>query len=202
MYNPKRYESSAGTTAQDIIRAYPLATAISIVDGAPFVSYLPCTITKAEPELVLSAHCAKANPHWKYFERSDLLLIFRGPQGYISPRFANNRSRTVPTWNYVAVHCTGTAAIVEGDAADDILRALVAQMEPQGGWKLEEMGEATWARLRAGIVVFEVQVEKTEAKFKLSQQGSDGDKTALLRYLKESATEQNRELANLMERAE
>lgn len=122
--------------------------------------------------------------------------------GYISPRFSADRSRAVPTWNYVAVHCTGKANIIEGDAADRILRALVAQMEPDGGWKLEEMDPQTWTRLRAGIVMFNVQVEKTEAKFKLSQHGSDGDKTVLLRYLNESASEQNRELAGLMERAE
>lgn len=203
MYVPAHYRSQDRQAALDVIGALPLATTISVADGMPFVSYIPFTIRTAEPKLVLAGHCARANPHWKLFEASPVLLIFRGPDGYISPRFTPDCASNVPTWNYVAVHCTGTAQLAPAEETDGILRALVEQMEgtAEGRWRMEDLDAEHLERLKGAIVAFTVTVEDVTAKFKLSQRGSDGDIAGLLARLRASGSQKDALLADAMEDA-
>ncbi|HKW44578.1 MAG TPA: FMN-binding negative transcriptional regulator [Candidatus Eremiobacteraceae bacterium] len=201
MYIPNQYRAPDSSAPLEIIRSFPLATVISVVNGSPFVSYLPFTIAQADPTLVLTSHCARANPHWTYFEQAPVLLIFRGPDGYISPRFYQDCTINVPSWNYVAVHCAGTATIAPEHDTDEILRSLVDQMEAsaQKPWRVEDMDDDYLQRLKKAIVPFSVSVSTLTAKFKLSQRGSDGEINGLIAGLREAGTEKDRLLADAME---
>jgi transcriptional regulator len=203
MYVPNHYRSEDFEDALEIIRTNPLATVVSVVEGRPYVSYLPLTVETIEPALVLSGHCARANPHWKYFEGSPLLVIFRGVDGYISPRFYQDCSTNVPSWNYVAVHCTGTASIASVDDVDAILEKLVAQMEEgaESPWRVDDLLPEVFTNFKKAIVPFRITVSNVDAKFKLSQRGSDGDVAGLIKGLRESGAEGDGRLADAMERA-
>lgn len=201
MYIPNHYRVTESGAALEVIRSYPLAAVISAVGEAPFVSYLPFTIAQTEPNLVLVGHCARANPHWQYFEEAPVLLTFRGPDGYISPRFYQDCTKNVPTWNYIAVHCTGKVRFARAEETDGILRALVSQMEAaaENPWRIEDMDDGHYEDLKKAIVPFFVSVSKVEAKFKLSQNRSDGDVGGLIAGLRESGSERDRSLADAME---
>lgn len=202
MYIPNHYRAPNLQASLEVIRSFPLASVISVVDGAPFVSYIPFTIAKIEPTLVLSAHCARANPHWKHFAQAPVLLIFRGPDGYISPRFYQDCASNVPSWNYVAVHCTGTASVAPPEELDGILTPLVEQMESsaENPWRIEDMHDDVLSNLKKAIVPFCVSVSDVTAKFKLSQRGTDGQLAGLIAGLRETGTEKDRLLAEAMER--
>jgi transcriptional regulator len=202
MYIPNHYRAPNLQASLEVIRSFPLASVVSVVDGVPFVSYIPFTIAKVEPTLVLSAHCARANPHWKYFAAGPVLLMFRGPDGYISPRFHQDCASNVPSWNYVAVHCTGTAAVAPPDELDAILAPLVEQMEAsaENPWRIEDMHDDALSNLKKAIVPFYVSVSEVTSKFKLSQRGTDGQLAGLIAGLRETGSEKDGLLADAMDR--
>lgn len=204
MYVPNQYEAPDVEARLHVIRAAPLGTVISWVDGSAFVSHIPFTIYETEPTIILTGHMARANPHWKYFDEAPVLVIFRGPEGYISPRFYQDCTTNVPSWNYVVVHCTGTAAIAPPERTQEILAALVDQMEASAKqpWRIEDLDGTYLEKLKQAIVPFSISVSKLDAKFKLSQRGSDGDIAGLITGLRESGVEKDSLLADAMERAD
>ncbi len=60
---------------------------------------------------------AKANPHWREIaDDTTALLIVTGPDAYVSPTWYAAKAehgKVVPTWNYSAVHLTGSARVHE-----------------------------------------------------------------------------------------
>ncbi|MEO6914079.1 MAG: FMN-binding negative transcriptional regulator [Candidatus Baltobacteraceae bacterium] len=200
MYIPRQYARHDDDAARQIIRSYPLGALLSVVNGEPFVSYLPFTIARVSPNVILTAHCARANPHWRHFAHGKVLITFRGPDGYISPRFHQDRRVNVPSWNYISVHCTGTAELASDAETAAILRGLVDQMErdAENPWSIDEMDPEVAARLTKGIVAFSVCVDEITAKFKLSQNRSDGDVEGLIRGLRESGSQTDTALADAM----
>jgi transcriptional regulator len=66
---------------------------------------------------VVVGHLAKANPQWRSIAPdSPALMICSGPEAYISPSWYAAKAehgRVVPTWNYSAVHLTGTVRVIE-----------------------------------------------------------------------------------------
>lgn len=109
----------------------------------------------------------------------------------------------VPSWNYIAVHCTGTATVAPPENTDGILDALVDRMEAsaQNPWRMEDMNDDVFQRLKKAIVAFSVSVSSIESKFKLSQRGTDGQVAGLISGLRETGTEKDRLLADAMELA-
>ena len=123
----------------------------------------------------LEGHIPRSNPHF-YALRQDgrAILLFMGPQGYISPSWVSNRT-WAPTWNYAAVQFLVTIAFDESAAALDAhLTDLVNAMERgrPGAWSTSEMGER-YDTLKKRIVPFEAKVLEQRAKFKLGQDERD-----------------------------
>ena len=86
-------------------------------DGVPLATYLPI---RWRGDTVL-AHLARANAHWRAIAPdSPALLIVTGPDAYVSPSWYAAKAehgKVVPTWNYSAVHLTGTVAGPRGPAS-------------------------------------------------------------------------------------
>jgi transcriptional regulator len=99
------------------------------------------------------------------------LVIFSGAHAYVSPSwYATHPS--VPTWNYVAVHATGTGALVDDpEQVKTLLADLARTYEGSGpsAWSLEGLAEDYLAGMQRGIVAFEIPIERLEGKAKLSQ---------------------------------
>jgi len=140
----------------------------------------------------LLGHIAIANDQWKTaLPGAQALAIVHGPQAYISPGWYESKmrhGRVVPTWNYEAVHLTGTLAFHHGP---EWLRAFVTRLT-----STHESGRAhPWAvtdappeyidgQLRA-IVGVELTVLSVEAKQKLSQNRSELDREGVVAGLRE-----------------
>ncbi|MEP4190003.1 MAG: FMN-binding negative transcriptional regulator, partial [Sneathiella sp.] len=101
---------------------------------------------------------------------------------YISPRdYASVVN--VPTWNYVAVHASGRARILSGEAdVIAVLKRLTAENEGDRAnpWSLEEIEAKRISAMTKAIVAFEIPVDHLEAKAKLGQNKSAEDKQALV----------------------
>ncbi len=68
-------------------------------------------------------------------------------------------------------------------------------------WSLDELDDAYIDRLQGAIVAFWFDVTEVSAKFKLSQNKSDGDPVRLIANLRATGSDQDRVLADDMARA-
>ena len=171
MYLPPHFASEDRAMAIDLVRDYPLASLISNDDaGLPFVSHLPLHVEQRGDALVLLGHCAKPNPHWRYLQaRPTAVVTFLGPHAYMSPRVYPDLAR-VPTWNYLAVHCTVLATLIDESLAKDrLLKKLIADHDPAYAPQWIGLGTEYQHKMLAGIVAFELQVSSLQCKLKLNQ---------------------------------
>ena len=200
MYQPPQFIARDPQIALDVMRAYPFASLISCDDdGLPFVTHLPLHLEQKGDQLVLWGHCAKPNPHWRYLQqRPRALVTFMGPHAYLSPKVYPDLQR-VPSWNYVAVHCTVQARLVEeGEAKDALLKKLIGDHEPAYAAQWRGLDAEYTRKMLTGIVGFELRVTELQAKVKLNQHRPESH--AALHAAYEAGGEQERELAAWMER--
>jgi transcriptional regulator len=157
-------------------------------DGVPVATLLPIMW---EGDLVL-AHMAKANPQWKSIAPgSPALLISTGPQAYVSPSWYAAKAehgRVVPTWNYSAVHLSGTVRVHEDrEWLRDVVTRLTGMHEDVRSepWHVSDAPERYIDGQLGGIVGLEIAVTRVEGKAKLSQNRSESDRRGVIKGLLE-----------------
>lgn len=137
--------------------------------GALRASHLPVIVAERGETIVIDMHMARANPQWRDFSDQEVLVVFSGPHGYISPRWYEETER-VPTWNYAAVHAYGVPTLISDPAAKHASqRRLVAAMDPQWLPKFDALERGYVERMLGAIAVFEIPVARLETRWKLSQ---------------------------------
>lgn len=172
MYMPPQFNAKDPAIALELMRSHPFASLISNDDdGLPYVTHLPL-VAEQRPggELVLWGHCAKPNPHWRYLQaRPRAAVTFLGPHSYLSPSVYPDLAR-VPTWNYLAVHCTVEARLIEEPSDKDVLlKKLIEDHEPAYAQQWRDLGEEFQLKMLAGIMGFELRVTALQCKIKLNQ---------------------------------
>ena len=171
MYLPPHFDCKDRALACELMRDNPLASLVSNDDtGLPFITHLPLHVEERGESLVLLGHCAKPNPHWRYLQaRPTAVVAFLGPQAYQSPKIYPDRMR-VPSWNYVAVHCTVQAELLtEPLQKDRLLKKLIKDHEPGYAQQWVDLGAEFQHKMLAGIVGFELTVTQWQCKVKLNQ---------------------------------
>ena len=162
MYMPPHFNSQDRAIAAELMRAHPFASLISTDDeGLPFVTHLPLVLDDRGEEggFALLGHCAKPNPQWRHLQaRPKAVATFLGPHAYMSPSVYPDLAR-VPTWNYLAVHCTVEARLIETPVEKDaLLKRLIGEHEPAYAQQWRDLGEEFQLKMLDGIVGFELQV--------------------------------------------
>jgi len=201
MYMPPQFNAKDPAIALELMRSHPFASLISSDDdGLPFVTHLPLVAEQREGgELVLLGHCAKPNPHWRYLQaRPQAVATFLGPHSYLSPAVYPDLAR-VPTWNYLAVHCTVEARLIEEPMAKDaLLKKLIGDHEPGYAQQWRDLGEEFQLKMLAGIVGFEMRVTALQCKVKLNQHRKESH--AAMRAVYSAGTPDEKALAVWMDR--
>lgn len=200
MYQPPQFIAKDPQIALEVMRAHPFASLVSCDDdGLPFVTHLPLHLEQQGEQLVLWGHCARPNPHWRYLQqRPRALVTFMGPHAYLSPKVYPDLQR-VPSWNYLAVHCTVQARLVEeGEAKDALLKKLIGDHEPAYAAQWRGVDPEFTRKMLTGIVGFELRVTELQCKVKLNQHRPESH--AALHAAYAAGGEQDRELATWMER--
>jgi transcriptional regulator len=174
VYVPKHFEVTDTAWCHALMRAQSFALMITADDtGAPFATHLPILVDERRGPLgTLRGHVARANPHWRYLAAGrPTLVVFSGAHAYVSPSWYATHP-AVPTWNYVAVHASGTGALVEdAEQVRALLADLVHVYESPGpeAWSFEALPADYVAGMQRGIVAFEIPIARLEGKAKLSQ---------------------------------
>lgn len=154
-------------------------------DGTPLATLLPI-LWSADGATVI-AHFARANPHWRAItDNAPALAIVAGPQAYVSPAWYASKAehgRVVPTWNYTAVHLTGTVRVHDDPHwVRNVVTRLTVHHEQSRAepWAVTDAPEQYVEKNLKAIVGLEMTVTGVEAKAKLSQNRPDADRAGVV----------------------
>jgi transcriptional regulator len=203
MYVPTQFAEDRKDVLHAAMRAAGLATLITMTADGMIASHVPLLLdAEAGPYGTLVGHLAKANPQAAAPPVAEALVIFNGPDAYISPSwYASKREhgRVVPTWNYVAIHAYGTLEVFD-DAAR--LLALVSRLtdrqeapraEP---WAVGDAPAAFTQGQLKGIVGFALPIARMQGKWKMSQNRPEADRVGVAAALTEAGRDDVAALVN------
>jgi transcriptional regulator len=203
MYMPKHFEETRIAALHGLIRDYPFATLVAHSAGGLSANHLPFELVDG----VLHGHVARGNELVR-MDGAEVLLIFHGPDGYISPNWYPSKHETgreVPTWNYAVVHVHGRLRVVEDVAwLRQLLETLTDRTEakqPQP-WHVGDAPEDHIEKSLRTIVGLEVAIDRIEGKFKLSQNHPARNRHGVIAGLHERDGDGDAELAALMTQQE
>jgi len=184
MYVPHVHAVDDEAELRAMVAAFGSAELITTgPDGYPLATLLP-VLWRGDRVI---AHMARANQHWKAIAPgSKALLLCGGPQAYVSPSWYAAKAehgRVVPTWNYSAVHLTGTVTVTEdaGWLREAVTLLTDAHEQPRDEpWHVTDApADYVDKQLRA-IVGIDIAVERVEGKAKHSQNRSEDDQLGVI----------------------
>lgn len=204
MYRPSSFVVDDQSILHDFIRNNSFAAMVSAEGTALVATHLPLMLDKTRgANGTLVGHMAKANSQWKQADGQSVLCLFTGPHAYISPGWYQE-SQVVPTWNYVAVHASGTLKLETRPAElVKIVRQTVEVYEDTmpTPWDIDSVDPALVEKLAEGIVGFSIEIRQLEGQWKLSQNHSIERRNRVVEGLKQRNMNDDVALANLMESA-
>ncbi|OUR99403.1 transcriptional regulator [Flavobacteriales bacterium 33_180_T64] len=185
-YPPKHHQDNDQNHMIEVIKAYPLATVISVYDNQPLITHLPLVYENGK----LIGHIDKFNPQAAVLKDDNpVTIIFSGPNCYISPSIYSTTQ--LPTWNYIKVHLKGKVKAIESKIA--LKQSLITMTKfleaPEHKYVLTP-DNPRLDRSLDYIKMFEITITDWEGKFKLSQDKKPRDinnaKQELIRTNQES----------------
>jgi transcriptional regulator len=187
LYTPTHFVVQERALAAALMRAHPFATLITQGSVEPVVSHVPLLLIEEGDNWRMLGHVARANPHWELWnEHKRILAIFHGGDAYVSPSLYSTR-KAVPTWNYAIVHAHGVVELWhDSERKEQVLKALIDRHDPVYRSQWDELDSAFREGMKGGIVAFTIAVDRIEAKFKLSQNRPEADRTRVLEAMRAS----------------
>lgn len=133
------------------------------------VSHLPVILDWERDDVVVLGHLARTDGELHALGEHDVVVVFQGPHGYISPSFYR-AVPYVPTWNFVVVHLHGRPELLSPEQTYRVLSRTVDHFETvrDRPWQLDEVKEYANG-LAPHTVGFRLRPIRTVAKVKLSQ---------------------------------
>ncbi|NUA29505.1 FMN-binding negative transcriptional regulator [Cupriavidus basilensis] len=190
MYIPAHFEETRPELLHDLISTHPLGLLVTQDPAGEMVANTIPFLLEADPEGgpgILRAHVARSNPLWRESRTDvDSLIVFQGPQTYISPSMYPSKAATgkvVPTWNYIMVQGRGRLHAVE-DA--DWLRAFVTRLSERHEaarpvpWAVSDAPEDFIDATLRAIVGIEIKLGSLRGKWKVSQNRTQADRDGVV----------------------
>ncbi len=197
MYIPKFFREEDETKILAFMREFNFAAIITAENEYPFATHIPVIIEKRKQKIIISGHIAKANEHWKQFDK-EVLVIFHGPHAYVSPVIYKEPGN-VPTWNYIAVHAYGKAKMFDESENLALIEKQIKVFDPEyfkTMWR--EIPFEYKTNLAKGVVAFEIEVTDLQAKSKLNQNKKGQTGKNVIKAFEKSERENERLIAEHM----
>src|SRR5471030_449007 len=167
MYIPSFNSFTDRQEAISFMQRYSFATIVTTANGVPEATHLPFLVKQQNDKLFLLSPFAKANPQSAQIIDSTSLVIFTEPHAYISPK-NYEKEENVPTWNYIAIHAYGKAAIIEAeDKKEELLKHTNTYYDAGYMQQWEKLSDHYKSKMMKGIVAFEIEVTELQSKKKL-----------------------------------
>lgn len=206
MANPNRhFQAPDAATQHALVAAQPLATLVVSHQGALHVNHVPLYLDPARgPHGTLVGHVARANGLWPLLPQH-AVAVFHGPQAYVSPSWYPSKAidgKQVPTWNYATVHAHGTlSAVDDAERLRAILHTLTQAHEAYRAspWGIGDAPADYIDKMLRAIVGIELEVERWEGVWKVSQNRTDTDRAGVVQGLMAEGTPAAHDMAALVQ---
>ena len=183
MYNSRPHQEHDLAQLHRQMSATRLAVLVSHGEHGLLATHLPVLIDPAEGSKgTVYAHLARANRQWQDMQSgAEALIVFAGSDAYVSPSYYPGKEadpRTVPTWNYLAVHAYGVAEIIQDSPRLlDIVSRLTDRHEQgrSSPWKVTDAPADYIEGMLRAIVGIRLPIERLQGARKLSQNRSARD---------------------------
>lgn len=207
MYLPTHFEETRVEVLHALMRDHPFATLVTTTKGGAGLTanHLPLHL---EPETgpfgVLQGHVARANPVWQQAAGSEVLVVFHGPQAYVTPSWYETKrehGKAVPTWNYVVVHAHGRLRTIDDpDWLLGNLEALVAHHEAGFAepWQISDAPPDYIDKMLTAIIGIEIELTGLKGKWKISQNQPSVNRAGVVAGLRELGTADALAMAELV----
>jgi transcriptional regulator len=184
-----------------LIEEHPWATIVSVAPGGDLVaSHYPMLLEEGE-ELAVVTHLGRPDDRIHGLgDGGEVLLIFAGPHGYVSPSWYSPEGVRAPTWNFSVAHCHGVPEVLSAEDNVAVLTRLVARFESAVEHPVLLEPE-TADRLAPGTVGIRIPIARFECKVKMSQDKDPASQAGVLAALRAPGPYGNPALADDMERA-
>ena len=193
MYIPPAFKEEDVGRQHELIRTNPFGLLISSDAEGLHASLLPFHLeNNAESRGCLQGHLAKANRHLQALDGQQVLVVFQGPDAYVTPSWYASKAehgKVVPTWNYVMVQVRGTARTIDDPQwlRDHVTRLTRDHEEARSkAWAVSDAPPTFIDALLRGIVGIEIDIQTIEGKWKVSQNRSIEDRAGVVTGLASS----------------
>ena len=195
---PSAFKENHLESLYQLIEDYPLWTLVSSVASKLDANHIPFYLNKANVgSVTLQSHIAKANNLWRQCcDGQSILLVFHGPNAYISPNFYPSKqqnAKVVPTWNYAVVHVRGRIYFKHDSKWILQLLEKISDIHESNSqdtpWSVSDAPADFIAKLIKAVVGLEIEIDDIVGNFKLSQNKTDIDYQGVSDTLKQSNKE-------------
>jgi transcriptional regulator len=195
MYQPPHFREDRLEVQHDLIEARSLGLLITAGSEGLDANAIPFILDRAASPLgTLRAHLARANPQWRLFTgETPALVVFQEVDRYVSPSWYPSKrehGKVVPTWNYAMVQVWGTPRLMAtSEELREQLDALTHRHESHRThpWTVDDAPSDFVAAQMKGIVGVEIEIERIEGKWKVSQNRQDPDRLGVADGLAQEA---------------
>lgn len=189
MYIPPYFRQRNYRAVHDLIETHALAILVLDIDARLHATHVPVVLDRDYgPWGRLRFHLARANPVSRILDGArEVLMIFSGPQCYISPDWYETEYQ-VPTWNYAVVHVYGKPMPMDDMALCRQLDDLSASQEsrlPKPAWTTAKLPQERYEQKRSAITGFAMPIDLIEGKWKMNQDRQSADREAVIVTLTE-----------------
>jgi transcriptional regulator len=200
-----RHSPHHAVTDPEVVRRLidenPWATLISTNNGELVASHYPVLLDKGDDDqLAVVTHVGRPDDQVHGFGPEEMLFIFAGPSGYVSPSWYGPLGVRAPTWNFSVAHCYGVPEILGPEENVAVLTRLVERFEQHVDSPVyldPELG----ARLAPGTVGIRLPITRFTCKVKMSQDKDPQSQQQVLAALRRPGPYNNPALADDMQRA-
>lgn len=176
MFQPSYFKQTDTQQMLKFIQYHPLATLVSLSSNGLVGNHIPMLVVEREGTYFLQGHVARANSICQDIDtNTDVLAVFHGPDAYISPSWYPSKitdPKTVPTWNYVAVHVSGSIQFFQDKVwLKNHLKNLSDTHEKSvnESWQLFDAPEDYIDTMLKAIVGVEIAITDIKGNTKMSQ---------------------------------
>ena len=189
----------------DFANEISFGTVCISAEPTPVLSHIPFQLNADRTAIDL--HLVRSNPISRALVKSprQATLSIMGPHGYISPDWYGVEDQ-VPTWNYVAVHISGTLSLLDQSVLPNVIDSLSdhfeTQLAPKPVWKMDKVDPDVMIKMQRQIVPCRLDITQVESTWKLGQNKTDTARHAAAEQLETSTIGSNTShLAALMRSA-
>jgi len=191
MFQPSYFKQKDSQHMLSFIKQHPMASIVTLSSTGLVGNHVPMMVIKRKNKYFLQGHVARVNSIHNDCDKATLALaMFHGPNAYISPNWYPSKKqdpKTVPTWNYVAVHVSGEIQFYESTKWLKKHLTLLSDTHEKNinqSWHISDAPDDYIEKMMKAIVGIEVEISEIKGNAKMSQNHPEENRSGVVKGLK------------------